>query len=90
MDEEHKIMENDLFLAADLLRSQLTDMNPLWFAKFCEWSRNLVKFVKDNISDETCRTLPKTNECDWHNQPLPSNVIGCHFGGFIRHEYTAK
>ena len=90
MDEERKIMENDLFLAVDLLCSQLTDMNPLWFAKFREWSRNLVKFVKDNISDETHCTLLKTNEHNWRNQPLPSNVIGCHFGGFIRHEYTAK
>ena len=90
MDKERKIMENDLFLAVDLLRSQPTDMNPLWFAKFRERSRNLVKFVKDNISDETRRTLPKTNERDRRNQPLPSNVIGRHFGGFIRHEYTAK
>ena len=90
MEEEHKIMENDLFLAVDLLRSQPTDMNPLWFTKFRERSSNLVKFVKDNIRDETRRTLPKTNERDRRSQPLPANVIGRRFSGFIRHEYTAK
>jgi len=90
MDEERKIVENDLFLAVDLLHSQPSDINPVWFAKFRERGNHLFKFVKDNIRDETRHTLPKTNERDRHNQPLPANVIGRHFGTFRRHDYTAQ
>ena len=36
-------------------------MDPAWHAKFLDNGARLFKFVKDNICDETCRTLPKTN-----------------------------
>ena len=90
MDKEHKSMENNLFLAVNLLHSQLSNMNPVWFAKFCERGNHLIKFVKDNICDKTCHTLLKTNECNQHNQPIPANVIGRHFGGFTCHDYTTQ
>ena len=48
-------------------------MDPGWHAKFCERGTRVFKFVKDNIHDETHRTLPKTNERDQRNQPLPQN-----------------
>jgi len=44
-------------------------MNPDWHTKFRDSGARLFKFVKDNIRDETRRTLPKTNERDRRNQP---------------------
>ena len=65
-------------------------MNPDWFEKFVEKSNSLFKFAMDNIRDENRRTLPKTNERNQHNQPLPANIIGHHFGTFKGHDYTRQ
>ena len=65
-------------------------MNPDWFENFIENGKNLVKFAKDNIRDENRCMLPRTNECDQHNQPLLANIIGCHFRTFKRHDYTRQ
>ena len=72
--------------ATALLKSQRAQMNRDWHAKYRENSIRWSKFVKDNIQDETRHTLPKTNERDRRNQPLPSNLIGRHFGTFTRHK----
>jgi hypothetical protein len=50
----------------------------------------LFKFVKDNIRDETRRTLPKTNERDRRNQPLPENITGRQFGTFTRRNHAEQ
>jgi len=41
-------------------------------------------------SDETRRTLPKTNERDRRNQSLPNNVTGRHLGTFTRRSYLEQ
>ena len=69
-----------------LFRSQIGHMDPVWYEKHCKISEPYFKFLRDNIRDETRRTLPKTNERDRCNQPLPGNVIGRHFGTFMHHE----
>ncbi len=83
-------MENHLLDALDLLRSQQSHLNSDWLTKFHDSSNQQIKFVSDNIRDKTCRTLPKTNEQDRHNQPLPANVIGCHFGSFEHNDYAVQ
>jgi len=77
-------------MALDLLHSQRSHLNLDWLDKFNESKNRLVKFVSDNIRDETRRTLPKTHERDQRNQPLPANVIGRHFGTFRCNEYTTQ
>jgi hypothetical protein len=65
-------------------------MNPDWYAKFCDSGTRFFKFVEDNICDKTCRTLPKMNERNQHNQPLLNNVIGHCFGTFTRSNYPEQ
>jgi len=76
--------------ATALLKSQRAQMNRDWLAKHHESGTRYFKFVKDNIQDETRRMLPKTNERDRRNQPLPNNVIGRHFGTFTRCNYPEQ
>jgi len=85
-DEEVKDTLRQISDARDLYNSQVPHMDPAWHTKFCASGAQLFKFVKDNLHDETCRTLPKTNEHDRRNQPLPENIIGCHFGTFTSQE----
>ena len=66
----------------DLLRSQPSPLDADWLARFREESKRHRKYAADNHHDETRRTLPKTNERDRRNQPVPANVIGRHFGTF--------
>jgi len=82
--------EKNLEDALALFRSQKAHMNLDWYARFCALSNHLFKFVDDNIRDETCRTLLKTNERDRCNQPLPQNIMGRHFGTFTRQEYSKQ
>jgi len=52
-----------------------------------EWeNEEVTQDVTDNLHDETCRMLPKMNEHDRRNQPLPENIIGRHFGTFTCQE----
>jgi hypothetical protein len=90
LDERFKDTRRQLFAAIDLLDSQHAQMNPDWYAKFCDSGTRFFKFVEDNIRDETRRTLPKTNEHDRRNQPLPNNVIGRRFGTFTRSNYPEQ
>jgi hypothetical protein len=73
-----------------LFNSQRAQMNPDWHAKFLDNGARLFKFVKDNIRDETRHTLPKTNERDRCNQPLPENIIGRQFGTFTRRNHAGQ
>ena len=90
VDEQCKDRVKELSDILSLACGQLGHMNPDWYAKFCDSSKHLLKFGRDNIHDETRRTLPKTNERDRRNQPLPANVIGRHFGTFTRHDQTRQ
>lgn len=89
-EERVKNTEKDFMDALALFRSQIGHMNPAWYEKICNIGEPLFKFLRDNVRDETRRTLPKTNERDRRNQPLPGNVIGRHFGTFTRREYTGQ
>ena len=70
--------------------SQLGHMDSEWYKRIRDKGEPLFKITRDNMRDENWRTLPKTNECDRRNQPLPGNVIGCHVGTFKRHEYNGQ
>jgi len=85
-DEEVEDTLQQISDAKALYNSQVPHMDPAWHAKFRDSATQLFRFVKDNLHDETCRMLPKTNECDRRNQPLPENIIGRHFGTFTRRE----
>ena len=65
-------------------------MDPKWYKRICDTGEPLFKIMRDNMRDKNCCTLPKTNECDQCNQPLPGNVIGCHVGTFKHHEHNGQ
>ncbi len=88
LDEEYEDIENGALRLLDLIHSQQPHPNPDWLAKFCENSNCLYKYVDDNFRNKTHHTLPKTNEHDQCNQPLPANVIGCHFRTLRCHDHT--
>ncbi len=90
LPEWYKGMENHLLDALDLLCSQQSHLNSDWLTKFNDSSNQQIKFVSDNICDKTCHTLLKTNEQDWHDQPLPANDIGHHFRSFKHNDYAAQ
>jgi hypothetical protein len=85
-----EITEKRIEKTLALFRSQKGNMSADWYARFCASSDPQFKFMDDNTRDETRRTLPKTNERDRHNQPLPANIIGRHFGTSTRHDHTAQ
>jgi len=84
VDEKFKHLHQSLSNALTLLEGQQPQMDPGWLDKFSDSFARGFKFVEDNIRDETRRTLPKTNERDRRNQPLPQNIMGRHFGTFAR------
>ena len=90
LEEESENQKKVLRFAIAMLESQPSPMNPMWHAKFSEEFGRFEKYVVDNMCDETRRTLPKTNERDRRNQPLPANIIGRHFGTSKRHGYTGQ
>lgn len=85
IEEQFDKSEERLLTALALLRSQRPYLNAAWHAKYCASGERFFKFVDDNVRDGTRRTLPKTNERDRRNQPVPGNVIGRHFGTFTPH-----
>jgi len=90
LGEHMEYTEKKILDTLALFRSQKAHMNLDWYARFCDYSNHLFKFVDDNIRDETRRTLPKTNEHDRRNQPLPQNTMGRHFGTFAHQEYSGQ
>ena len=90
MEEQYKKRINVAVRLLALLHGQLSHPTSDWLAKFDKESNRLYKFVNDNFRDKTRRTLPKTNERNRRNQPLPANVIGRHFGTLGRNDYTAQ
>lgn len=86
IEEQFDKSEERLLTALALLRSQRAYLNTAWHAKYCASGECFFKFVDDNVRDETRHTLPKTNERDRRNRPLPGNVIGRHFGTFTLHD----
>ena len=57
---EYKKTEQDLLDALAMFHSQMGHMNPEWYAKVHDKGEHLFKFMRDNICDENCCTLPKT------------------------------
>ena len=90
LDEQYDNIEKGALRLLALIRSQRSHRTPEWLEKFNKESHRLYKFVDDNFRDETRRTLPKTNERDRRNQPLPANVIGRRFGTLSHDVYTAQ
>ena len=79
-DERVDNIEKELLDGLTLFRSQCRQADPGWLDTFEAQSSRYRKYVRDNIRNETRRTLPKTNERDRRNQPRPENIIGYHFG----------
>jgi hypothetical protein len=89
-DELLEDLEKRASQVVNMLRGQRPHLNLDWLEKVRDSASRLFKLMDDNIRDETRRTLPKTNERDRRNQPLPANIIGRHFGTFTRHNSTGQ
>ena len=73
-----KSEERGLLTALALLRRQRVYLNAAWYAKYCARGEHFFKFMDDNVHNETCHTLPKTNEHDRRNVQVRWNVPVIH------------
>ena len=89
-EEEIEDSRQSISALQTVFEAQLPQMDPAWLAHFREVCARAFKYAKDNIRDETRRTLPKTNERDRRNQPLPQHVIGRQFGTFVRQGHSRQ